>query len=66
MNVTAVPSVDRFTASSDFEEKLVVTILGGIGKVLIAAPVVGFNWSRKIGDVIPKLPSVVSLAKTPG
>src|SRR5260221_13761087 len=58
MNVSAVPSVDRFTASSDFELKLVVTMLLGMASVLVTVPV-ELIWSRKIGEVIPKLPSVL-------
>jgi len=63
MNVIAVPSDERFSASSDVELKLVVTRLDGTGRVLTSVPV-GVIWSRKIGDVIPKLPSALSLFQT--
>ena len=63
MKVSAVPSGERFSASSDFELKLVLTRLGGIGSVLTSVPV-GVIWSRKIGDVMPKLPSTLSLFQT--
>ena len=39
MNVIALPSADRFSATSDFELKLVVTRLVGTGSVLTKVPV---------------------------
>jgi hypothetical protein len=50
-------------AISDFELKLVLTIFGGIASVFTSVPVVVI-WSRKIGDVMPKLPSTASLFQT--
>lgn len=61
--MSAVPSVDRLTASSDFELKLVVNVAPGTDRVFTTVPV-GVSWSINIGDVIPKLPSTVSLFQT--
>jgi len=63
MNVIAPPSADRLSATSDLELKLVVTRLVGTGSVLTTVPV-GVSWSRKIGEVMPKLPSRRLLLKT--
>jgi hypothetical protein len=63
MYVMAVPSVERFSATSDLELKLVVPRLGGIGSVLTSVPV-GVSWRRKTGEVMPKLPSTRSLLNT--
>jgi hypothetical protein len=69
MKVTYRPSVDRFSASSDFDEKLVTMWSpsspepfrdpSGSRSVLSSRPD-GVSWSRKIGDVTPKLPSARS------
>jgi hypothetical protein len=63
MKVIAVPSVERLRATSDLELKLVVTMEVGMGSVLTNVPT-GVNWSRKMGDVTPKLPSMRLLLKT--
>jgi hypothetical protein len=63
IKVTALPSVERFTDISDLELKLVVAKFGGIGSVLTSVPDV-VSWSRKMGDVIPKLPSTLLLFQT--
>src|SRR5580704_17390971 len=57
------PSVERFTASSDFELKLVTRRSVGIGRVSRSSPRV-VMLSKKIGEVRPKLPSAVSLFHT--
>src|SRR5215471_18151761 len=57
------PSVDRFTASSDFELKLVTRRFVGTGSVPRRFPSV-VRLSRKIGEVTPKLPSGLSLFQT--
>src|SRR5580704_19542311 len=63
MNVTTLPSVERLRASSDLELKLVTIMLLGMASVLTVVPD-GVIWSRKMGEVIPKLPSTTSLLKT--
>ena len=63
MNVIDFPSVDRFTASSDLELKLVTARFVGIARVLRSLPSI-VRLSKKIGEVTPKLPSEVSLLKT--
>jgi hypothetical protein len=65
MKVIDLPSMERFTANSDFELKLVTTSSVGIARVPIRCPSV-VRLSRKIGEVIPKWPSAVLLLKTPG
>src|ERR1700731_4115535 len=76
MNVRFCPLVDRFMASSDLDEKLVTmwsSVLSlpdppgsaGTGSVLTRCPD-GVTWSRKTGEVMPKLPSTESLFQTPG
>src|SRR5215469_1755449 len=62
MKVSTLPSVDRFSASSDLELKLVTIMLLGTAKLLTVVPD-GVSCSRKMGEVIPKLPSTVSLLK---
>jgi hypothetical protein len=51
-------------ASSDFELKLVVKVVGGIAMVVRTAPEDGESSSMKIGEVTPKLPSAKSLFQT--
>src|SRR5579859_2655719 len=63
MNVSARRSVERFSASSDLELKLVTIRRGSIGSVLTTCPP-GVTSSRKIGAVTPKLPSTWSLFQT--
>jgi hypothetical protein len=63
MKVTAVPSAETFNASSLLELKLVFTIVVGIASEPTSVPLVE-SWSRKIGDVTPKLPSALSLFQT--
>ena len=63
MKVIAPPSEDKLSASSDFELKLVVTRFPGTASVFTTVPV-GVTWSRKMGDVIPKLPSTRLLFQT--
>src|SRR5271165_4276872 len=63
MKVITLPSVDRFSPSSDLELKLVTIMLLGTSKVLTVVPD-GAIWSRKMGEVTPKLPSIVLLLKT--
>src|SRR5215471_16633014 len=63
INVIDFPSLDRFTASSDLELKLVTTRLVGIGRVPRSLPSV-VRLSKKIGEVTPKLPSGLSLFQT--
>src|ERR1700726_4803895 len=75
MKVTYRLSVDSFSASSDFDEKLVTTWPpsgpeafrdpSGTRSVLTSRPD-GVSWSRTIGDVTPKLASARSLPHTPG
>src|SRR4029077_13039935 len=59
------PSVERFSASSDLELKLVTIMSVGTASVPSRSPLV-LRLSRKIGEVIPKLPSGPSLLKTVG
>ena len=63
MNVIAVPSVERFSESSDFELKLDTIRPVGTGRLFTSVPV-GVIWSRKMGAVTPKLPSALSLFQT--
>lgn len=63
MKVRYFASSDRFNATSDFELKLVVTKVVGTASVLTSVPAVVI-WSRKSGDVTPKLPSTLSLFQT--
>src|SRR5215471_12706392 len=62
MKVITLPSVDRFSASSDLELKLVTIMLLGTAKLLTVVPD-GVSCSRKMGEVIPKLPSTLLLLK---
>ena len=57
--------MERLSAISDFEEKLVTSSLGGTSKVLSDRPD-GVIWARKIGEVTPKLPSTSALLNTSG
>ena len=59
------PSVDRFSANSDFELKLVTIWSLGMGSVPSKNPSLVI-LSRKIGEVTPKLPSGPSLLNTVG
>src|SRR5579872_1219426 len=63
MKVIERPSIDRFRASSDFELKLVTILSVGTAKVPSFQPS-GVMSSRKIGEVIPKLPSELALFQT--
>src|SRR5580704_5692378 len=63
MNVTDFPSIERFSASSDFELKLVTIRSLGIGSVPRSRPSVE-RLSRKIGELTPKLPSEPELFHT--
>src|SRR6476659_2859764 len=63
MKVTDLPSDDKFTASSDFELKLVTNKSVGIGNVPMSLPCLSM-LSRKIGEVTPKLASGPSLFHT--
>jgi hypothetical protein len=68
MNVTLFPSVERFSASSDLEGKLVTALEVGMAKVSTStrlSPITA-SRSRTMGEVTPKLPSWASLAQTPG
>ena len=65
MNVTYLPSVDRLSAPSDLDEKLVFSSLVGTGMTPCGWPH-GVISLRKSGDVTPKLPSTVSLLNTYG
>jgi hypothetical protein len=65
MNVTSVPAVERFSASSDFEEKLVTRSREGTSIRLSTCPH-GVSSSRNTGEVTPKLPSTRSLLNTNG
>src|SRR5579862_1593432 len=65
MKVSDLPSVERFSASSDFELKLVTIRLVGIARVPISSPLV-FRLSRNTGEVMLKLPSARSLLNTVG
>src|ERR1039457_5169833 len=62
MKVSTLPSVDRFSPSSDLELKLVTIMLPGTATLLIVAPD-GVSCSRKMGEVTPKLPSILLLLK---
>ena len=65
MNVSDRPSLDRLSAPSDFDEKLVVSSLVGTGMTPSGRPegVICFRYS---GEVTPKLASAVTLLKTYG
>jgi len=63
MNVREFPSTERLIASSDFELKLVTIKLLGTVSVPSRVPLV-VRLSRKIGEVMPKLPSVAALFQT--
>ncbi len=63
MNVTYLPSEDRLSAPSDFEEKLVFSSLLGTGMTPCRRPD-GVISSMYSGDVTPKLPSTLSLLNT--
>jgi hypothetical protein len=65
MNVTSWPFVDRFSASSDLDEKLVTTSGVGTAIRLNTCPR-GVSSSRNTGEVTPKLPSTWSLLNTYG
>ncbi len=52
--------MERFSASSDFELKLVTMRSVGMERVPTSRPSVVMS-SRKMGDVMPKLPSVFAL-----
>src|SRR5580700_11928982 len=65
MKVIDLPSTERFTASSDFELKLVTISPVGIAREPTRWPSV-VTLSRKIGEVMPKWPSAALLLKTPG
>lgn len=74
MNVTYWPLVDWFSASSDLDEKLVTTpeppgtpgrVPSGTRSVRTSRPA-GVTSFRKIGEVMPKLPSASTLLNTPG
>src|ERR1700678_1434213 len=65
MNVTYVPFVDRFSDSSDLEEKLVTSSLLGMSIRPTCLPD-GVISSRKMGEVMPKLASVSTLLKICG
>ena len=65
MNVTSRPLVDRFSASSDFDEKLVTRSRVGTLNLPSIAPS-GVTRSRKIGAATPKLGSTMSLLNTYG
>src|SRR5215467_4829858 len=75
MKLRSWPFVDRLSATSDLDEKLVTTwspaapewpVPSGTRSVLITCPDEGLSWSRKIGEVMPKLESTPSLFQTPG
>src|SRR5579863_5561758 len=63
MNVSDFPSTERLSASSDFELKLVTIKSVGIASVPRRSPLV-VRLSRKIGEEIPKLPSLFELFQT--
>jgi hypothetical protein len=63
MNVMDFPSIERFSASSDLELKLVTIRSLGIGSVPKSRPSVE-RLSRKIGELTPKLPSEPELFQT--
>src|ERR1700722_18728708 len=65
MNVSDLPSVERFSASSEFELKLVTIFSLGIASVPSRKAKV-VMLSRKMGDETAKLPSDSSLLNTAG
>ncbi|MGZ4250579.1 MAG: hypothetical protein ACXVUE_20010 [Solirubrobacteraceae bacterium] len=65
MNVTSRPLVDRFSASSDFDEKLVTSSRVGTLNLSSMLPL-GVIRSRNIGAATPKLGSARSLLNTYG
>ena len=65
MNVTSQPFVERLSASSDLEEKLVTRSRLGTGIRLNTWPH-GVSSSRNTREVTPKLASTVSLLNTVG
>jgi hypothetical protein len=65
MNVTSWPLVDGFSASSDFDERLVTSSRDGTLIVPIRCPH-GVSSSSEILDVTPKLASTRALLKTNG
>ncbi len=65
MNVTYLPSVDRLSAPSDLDEKLVFSSLEGTGMTSSVRPK-GVISRRKSREVTPKLPSTESLLNTYG
>ncbi len=65
MNVISRPSVERLSANSDFDGKLVTSWSPGTSSELTTPPQ-GRSWSRKIRDVTPKLASARSLSNTVG
>ena len=65
MKVIWRPLVERFSASSDFDEKLVTSWLDGTGRVETSRPA-GVYWSSTIGAATPKLESTMSLLNTYG
>ena len=67
MKDSSRPLVDRLSASSDLEEKLVTRLAPGTGTgVVLTRRPDGVSWSRKIGEVTPKLASTSTLLKTCG
>src|ERR1700759_1378701 len=65
MNVTARPVVDRLSASSDLELKLVTSSWVGTSVLPTTSPL-GVSCHKKIGEVTPKLESATSLLNTYG
>jgi hypothetical protein len=65
MKVRFLPSLDRLSAPSDFDEKLVVSSLVGTGMTPWGKPE-GVICSRYSGEVTPKLGSTVTLLNTCG
>ena len=65
MNDTAPPVVERLSASSDLDEKLVTRSWVGTLILPTTSPL-GASCHRKIGDVTPKLLSTTSLLNTYG
>ena len=63
MSVRNWRSSDRFTASSDFELKLVTKVVPGT-EIVVSVDPDGVISSIKIGDVMPKLPSTLLLFQT--
>src|SRR5271170_1244409 len=75
MKVRSLPSVERLSAISDFELKLVTSWLLSVRTLLrellgtsrlSRTNPEGVSWSRNIFAVMPKLPSTRSLLKTNG